>query len=336
MSKRMVTYAITGDDKIASIDGHVVGSGGVGDKSISRRMITYKVDDTGKITSIDGHELSGGGGDYEIKELVVTENGGYDVAGESYKPVRVNVPQTAQSGTLKALLDATQSADNLFNGYKGTSVDELISFNDTSNVTTTKYMFSNCSNLTTIPQLDTSKVTVMQFMFNSANSLTTIPQLDTSNALNMSYMFYKCSSLTTIPQLNTSKATNITYMFYNCSSLTTIPQLDTSNVLDMSYMFYGCSNLTTVPELNAQKLEYGSSLDSMFTGCTKLVSIGLYGFTSSIDISKTALEHDALVAFLNQAGTARSGAKITMGANKLALLSDEEKAIATNKGWQLA
>ena len=51
MSKRMVTYAITGDDKIASIDGHDVGSGGVGDKSISRRMITYKVDDTGKITS---------------------------------------------------------------------------------------------------------------------------------------------------------------------------------------------------------------------------------------------------------------------------------------------
>ena len=302
---------------------------------MSKRMVDYKVED-GKIVSIDGYELAGGGGDYEIKELVVTENGVYDVAGEAYKPVRVNVPQTAQSGTLKALLDATQSANHLFNGYKGTSVDELISFNDTSNVTTMSYMFSNCSNLTTIPQLNTSKVTTTQFMFNAANSLTTIPQLDTSNASDMSYMFYKCSNLTTIPQLNTAKATNITYMFYNCSSLTTIPQLDTSNVLDMSHMFYNCSNLTTVPELNAQKLAYGSSLDAIFTGCTKLVSIGLYGFTCSINITPTALEHDALVAFLNQAGTARSGARITMGSTKLALLSDEEKAIATNKGWTLA
>ena len=336
MSKRMVTYQV-GDNKIVSIDNHDVGSGGVGDKSISRRMITYQVDDTGKITSIDGHELSGGGGgDYEIKPLTVTENGVYDVAREAYKPVRVNVPQAAQSGTLKALLDTTQSAAYLFNGYKGTSVDELISFNDTSNVTTTKYMFSNCSNLTTIPQLNTSKVTTTQFMFNIDTSLTTIPQLDTSNVLDMSYMFYNCSSLTTIPQLNTSKATNSSHMFYDCSSLTTIPQLDTSNVSDMKYMFYNCSNLTTVPELNAQNLSYDSSLEAIFTGCTKLVSIGLYGFTRSIDISSTALGHDALVAFLNQAGTAKSGARISMGSVKLALLSDEEKAIATNKGWQLA
>ena len=115
MSKRMVTYSVTGDNKIASIDGHDVGAGGVGDKSISRRMITYKVDDAGKITSIDGHELGGGGGgDYEIKPLEVTQNGVYDVAGEAYKPVRVNVPQTAQSGTVKALLDATKSAFYLF------------------------------------------------------------------------------------------------------------------------------------------------------------------------------------------------------------------------------
>ena len=302
---------------------------------MSKRMVDYKVED-GKIVSIDGYELAGGGSDYEIKELVVTENGVYDIAGEAYKPVRVNVPQTAQSGTLKAVLDATKSASNLFTGYKGASVDALISYNDTANVTNMTYMFNKCSNLTTIPLLNTSKVTYMKFMFNTDNSLTTIPQLDTSNALDMSYMFYNCSSLTTIPQLNTSKVTNTTYMFYNCNNLTTIPQLDTSNVIDMSYMFYNCANLTTVPELNAQKLAYGSSLDSIFTGCTKLVSIGLYGFTSSINITPTALEHDALVAFLNQAGTARSGARITMGSTKLALLSDEEKAIATNKGWTLA
>ena len=261
MSKRMVTYKV-GDDKIVSIDGHEVGSGGVGDKSISRRMITYKLDDAGKITSIDGHELNGGSGDYEIKPLTVTENGVYDVAGEVYKPVRVNVPQTAQSGTLKAVLDATKSAGYLFNLYTGTSVDGLITPSDTSNVTNMSAMFSSAVNLKSIPELDTSHVTNMQ------------------------------------------------YMFYRCYALTTIPALNASNVIDMTSMFGYSQNLT---------------------------SIGLYGFTRTIDISSTALRHDALVAFLNQAGTAYdSNQKIEMGSSKLALLSDEEKAIATNKGWQLA
>lgn len=286
MSKRMVTYKVDDTDKIASIDGYAVG-GGVGDKSISRRMITYKVDDTGKITSIDGHELNGGGGgDYQIKPLEVTLNGVYDVAGEVYKPVRVNVPQTAQSGTVKALLDATQSAKNLFSLYKGPSVDDLISYNDTANVVDMVQMFNGCPNLTTIPALDTSNVTSMFSMFSRCPKLTTIPELNTSNVTNMREMFSECSNLSTIPALDASKSTNLFDMFYHCTSLT---------------------------------------------------SIGMFGFTRSISISNTALGHDALVAFLNQAGTAYdSSQKITMGANKLALLSEEEKAIATNKGWQLA
>ena len=261
MSKRMVTYSVTDDDKIASINGYALGSGD-GSKSISRRMITYNVDDTGKITSIDGHELTGGGGDYEIKELVVTENGVYNVDGEAYKPVRVNVPQTAQGGTLKALLDTTHSAYKLFYKFDGSSVEGLIDYNDTSNVT------------------------------------------------NMEGMFFNCANLSSIPPLITSKVTNMVEMFYGCRKLTAIPQLDISQVTYMR---------------------------NTFGDCNSLISIGMYGFRYSIDISSTALAHDALVAFLNQAGTAyNSSQKITMGSAKLALLSDEEKAIATNKGWQLA
>lgn len=334
MSKRMVTYSVSDADKIASIDGHEVGSGGAGDKSISRRMITYKVDDAGKIISIDGHELNGGGDDYQIKELVVTENGVYDTAGEAYKPVRVNVPQTAQSGTLKALLDATKSTGSLFKNYNGTSVNELISYSDTSNVTNMREMFFFADKLTTIPQLDTSNVTDMSEMFRNCSSLTSIPQLDTSNVTDMENMFYSCNNLTTIPQLNTSKATRIPAMFISCSQLTTIPQLDTSSVTNMMEVFSGCTSLTSIPELNAS---HANNFSSIFRNCTSLTSIGMYGFCRSIDITDTALGHDALVAFLNQAGKAyNSSQKITMGSTKLALLSNEEKAIATNKGWQLA
>lgn len=286
MSKRIVTYSVDDTDKIASIDGYGVGGSGTADKSISRRMITYKVDDAGKIISIDDHELAGGGGDYEIKELVVTENGVYNGEGEAYKPVRVNVPQTAQSGTVKALLDATKSAYYLFSRYRGSSVDELISYNDTANVTTMESIFSACSSLTTIPSLNTSNVTSMKSMFASCEALVTIPALDTSKVSEMGGMFYYCSKLKAIPALDASKVTSMTSIFYHCISLT---------------------------------------------------SIGMYDFRCSVDISSTALAHDALVAFLNQAGTAYDNSqKITMGSAKLALLSDEEKAIATSKGWTLA
>ena len=123
-------------------------------------------------------------------------------------------------------------------------------------------------------------------------------------------------------------------MFYQCNKLTAIPQLDTSKVTDMGTMFTACNKLTTIPKLDASK---ATSFSSIFDGCGMLTSIGMHGFRYSIRIADTALQHDALVAFLNQAGTAyNSSQKITMGSAKLALLSDEEKAIATNKGWTLA
>lgn len=219
--------------------------------------------------------------------LEVTANGVYEAPkGTGYSPVKVNVPQTAESGTLKALLDETKSAYYLFFRYQGTSVDNIIKFNDTSNVTTMESMFENCYDLTTIQQLDTSNVT------------------------------------------------NFSRMFYQCSNLTTIPQLDISNVTSMFYMFGYCKRLITIPKLDVSKC---TNFNYMFGGCTSLTSIGMYGFTRSINITDTALGHDAIVAFLNQAGNAyNSSQKITLGSAKLALLSDEEKAIATNKGWTLA
>ena len=277
---------------------------------MSRKMIDYKVED-GKIVSIDGYEVGGGGG-YKINKLVVTENGLYNSELEAYNPVVVEVPQISENGTLlKNLLDATKSTYYLFKSYQGTSVDGLISYMDTSNVTNMDSTFTNCINLTTIPQLYTPKVTTMQNMFQD------------------------CSNLTSVPMLDTSKVTKMSGMFNGCAKLTTIPKFDTSNVIDMRSMFSFCGDLTTVPELDASKVDW-AYFSNIFSGCKKLTSIGLHGFVSPISIDSTALGHDALVAFLNQAGTATRGASITMGSAKLALLSDEEKAIATNKGWTLA
>ena len=272
----------------------------------------YKPDKFNDMSEAIDIILNNSGRGYKIKKLTITENGLYDGEFEAYKPVYVSVPQVAQGGSLKAFLDAMQTAYNLFHNYNGTSVDGLISYSDTSNVTNMSEMFSGCTNLTTVPLLDTLKVTTMTQMFSGCSNLTSIPQFDTSNVTHMNYMFNNCTSLTSIPKLDTSKVVYMDYMFNNCTSLTSVPELDLSRVGNGNYI-------------------------AIFSGCTSLTSIGAYGFTSTIDIRDTALQHDALVAFLNQAGKALgSSQRIMMGSAKLALLNDEEKAIATNKGWTLA
>ena len=195
-----------------------------------------------------------------------------------------NLP-SGGGGSLKTLLDATGSASYLFDGYGGNSIEGLISYSDTSNVTSMYYMFNWCAKLATITQLDTSNVT------------------------NMAYMFDWCIDLITIPQLNTSKVTSMNNMFYKCSSLRTIPQLDVSKVENMS---------------------------SMFNGCTSLKSILMTGMKVSFTISaSTQFEESDLVTILNNLATVTSTQTLTMGSTNLAKLTDEEKAIATNKGWTL-
>lgn len=238
---------------------------------------------------------------------------------------------TTSGSTLKGLLDLTKSTEYLFKGYSGTTIpDGIIEYSDTSNVNNMKSMFSNCSKLTTIPLLDTNKVTTMQSMFYNCSSLTTIPQLDTSKVLQMQNMFYGCSRLTTIPLLDTSNVTSMYYMFINCNNLTTIPLLNTIKVVNMQNMFNSCQNLTEIPQLDVINV---TNMDYMFNGCNKLKSILMTNIGANLDISvSTQFERTDLVTILNNLKTVTSTKTLTMGATNLAKLTDEDKAIATNKG----
>ena len=256
--------------------------------------------------------------------------------------------------TLKKLLDATKSARYLFDKYSGTSVDGLIQPNDTENVTSMDSMFYGCSNLTEIPLLNTSNVTNMNNLFFECSKLTSIPQLDTSKVTDMANMFYNCHELTTIPQLNTGNVTTMFYMFYGCYNLTSIPLLDTNKVENMIGMFYGCLSLTTIPQLDTSNISNTSrmfagcrvlttvpALDvsnvtetfNMFEGCTNLKSILMTNIGANLDISaSTQFERTDLVTILNNLKTVTSATTLTMGATNLAKLTEEDKAIATNKG----
>ena len=281
-----------------------------------------------------------------------------------------------QINALKKLLDTTKSTYHLFYKYTGTSVNDLIKYSDTENVTTMNETFYSCSNLQsiplldtsnvtdmsgvfsgclklqTMPQLDTSNVTNMSKMFDSCQNLQTIPQLDTSNVTNTNQMFYGCTNLTTIPQLDTSKVNTMSYMFGSCTRLTTISQLDTSSVTNMAYMFSECIRLATIPQLNGEKI---TILSGAFSNCKLLenfngiINLGQgYLTTQSANYSNyklilsnsTKLTHDSLINVINNLYDIKTkGVKpqqLVLGSTNLAKLTAEEVAIATNKGWTVS
>lgn len=172
-------------------------------------------------------------------------------------PSAIDSLPSGGGGSLKTLLDATKSASYLFYNYKGTNIDGLISYSDTSSVIDMSRMFLNCPNLTTIPQLDTSNVIDMSRIFMNCSNLTTIPQLDTSKVTNMSYMFSGCSKLTIIDitHMNITSSSNNGYFANNCYSLTkliirnmtTISGL-ASNAFANCYHFTGTTDATYNPQ----------------------------------------------------------------------------------------
>ena len=129
-------------------------------------------------------------------------------------PSAIDSLPSGGGNTLKVLLDATKSCYHLFYNYKGESVNDLISYSDTSSVTTISNMFEDCTNLFTIPQLNTSNVTNMSNMFYSCSNLKTIDitHMKTTSTSRASYFAAGCYSLTkfiirnmtTIPVINTN------------------------------------------------------------------------------------------------------------------------------------
>ena len=207
---------------------------------------------------------------------------------------------------------------------------------DTSNVTDMSNMFQSCKSLVSIPLLDTYSVDTMSWMFISCKSLVSIPLLDTHRVTNMGSMFYSCESLTSIPQLDTSNVTDMESMFAYCSSLASIPQLNTSNVTNMGSMFYECAFLKSIPRLNTSNV---TNMGSMFYQCIALTEFGgLTNLKVNLDLSSCyELTHDSLMNVINEAADVTADPKtLTLGTTNLNKLTDEEKAIATNKGWTLA
>ena len=261
--------------------------------------------------------------------------------------------QKGAGGGMKAFFDAGGKC-----AYStATSFDGIIPFGATSNVRDMSIMFQY-SDLISVPLFDTSNVIDMHEMFYQCGKLTNVPLFDTSNVNNMSNMFYYCINLTSIPLFDTNKVTRMSGMFESCKKLISVPLFDTSNVIDMHGMFYQCQNLASVPAFNTSKVtdmrmmfyfclsltsvpafdvSNVTNMTSMFYACTNIEAIHIINISADFDVhSCTKLTREALLEIIGNLKTVTSTKTLTMGTTNLAKLTEEDKAIATNKGWTLA
>lgn len=158
-----------------------------------------------------------------------------------------------------------------------------------------------------------------------------------------------------MPIVDSSSQTNFSSLFGGYSrqsterpALRVFPSLDTSNAKDMELMFAFCSNLESVGLLNCINVR---SISGMFMYCNNLKH--LEGFKNlggslitqfSLADGNLDLKHspylttESVLNVFNTIASVSTSKKcqITLHADVLVKLTDEEIAIATNKGWTIS
>ena len=174
-------------------------------------------------------------------------------------------------------------------------------------------------------------------MYNAGSTVTRFkyfPFDSTSATTIFRYAWYNCKALTSFPLIDTSNGVDFSNTWNGCSALTEFPMLDLHNGTDFEHAWQSCKSLTDFPLLD---LSAGTTFYNAWAGCTNLVNLSGFGAISTdFDLAdSTKLTVESLMNVINQAGTV-TGKTMKLGSTNLAKLSDEQKAVATSKGWTLA
>ena len=212
----------------------------------------------------------------------------------------------------------------------------ILNFKCTENTNITeisgRYAFYSCSSLTSInlPAL----TTISGYnAFYGCSSLTSI-NLPALTKISGGSAFYGCYPLTSInlPALTTISSNGV---FSSCSSLTSI-NLPALTTISDSSTFASCSSLISFLFYNTFSTLTKSQ---QFTECINLKDLQLVtNWRWSLNVKDTDLTHECIIDMFNKLKdlTGADSLTLTIGANNLAKVTDEEKLIATNKNWILA
>lgn len=140
--------------------------------------------------------------------------------------------------------------------------------------------------------------------------------------------------------MHNSNITNLSGCFQGRLKITTIDLIDTSLVTNFSRTFYDNRTVNTIKNLN---FDSATDVGYCFTSCTNLIHIENISNIKKSGISlsnSTLLTHQSLINVLNAlydySTDEENTYTLTLGTTNLAKLTDEEKKIATDRGWTLA
>ncbi|WP_300486223.1 BspA family leucine-rich repeat surface protein [Flavobacterium sp.] len=255
------------------------------------------------------------------------------------------------------VINDTSSATDFGYMFASCSTLEKVPLFDTSKGMDFGYMFQSCTSLKKVPLLDTSNGISFSSMFASSTALKTVPLLNTAKGRSFNGMFLGCTALKTVPLLDTVSGTEFTSMFLECKALKTIPLLNTENGIEFIGMFSSCTLLRTVPLLDTRKgVEFramfhscsvletvslfntseGVGFSDMFANCGSLRKAAFFGTKNKIDYSSCKFSQPALVEIFKNLASGVVSKTITITNNwGSQLLTVDERAIATNKGWTI-
>lgn len=266
-------------------------------------------------------------------DIVITENGEYypdDYDVDAFSKVGVDVKPKLEE--LTATDNGTYTPSEGFDGFGKVNVDLR------GKVKVTTFTVSNdCINEEGIWEgaeyIDTSLVTSLNGKFRSISKLkiANFNNWDTSNVVDLQLVFYYCTNLESAELSNwdTSNATNLQMMFIGCSALKMLDlkKWDVSKVGNFNRVFDACPSLTsliggvTIEEVLANNI-----------GCLNGLKVSTTGSFNSV----TKLDRASLRALINGLAEVKTTQTLTLGATLRAKLTEEDIAIATNKGWSIA
>lgn len=129
-------------------------------------------------------------------------------------------------------------------------------------------------------------------------------------------------------------------MLYGSSKVRSFTMLGDLSFNLKGHPFYECSGLVSITLGNCSKMEVFDAFKSGGSNPTNLENfsvealpdISLVGLIAN---NMTKLTHDSLMNIINALPVSSGGYTCTLNATNLAKLTDEEKAIAIDKGWTL-
>lgn len=240
---------------------------------------------------------------------------------------------------------------------------------DMANMFGAMFVTPSAENNPDVSSFDTSNVTNMSGMFSAygLSGIFDLSHFNTANATNMSEMFYNNSALEEVIMRgwDTAKVTNMQGMFQGTGvKRIDFSTLDTSSLTSVSYFAHENRKLEEIIGFSIMSragISFGPVPYASATARYGLKRLtfrtdlpeGSYAIRGAINIKYCSFERDGMVEMFNTLpdvsglGLNASYTKITItgnpcltgllkdGVTACDVLTDEDRAIATNKGWSL-